>query len=377
MKKRKNHSPEFKAKVALEAIREELTLAELSKKYGVHPTQIGTWKRAAIENMATAFTRRGAAPEQVSAADVDKLHSKIGRLVVERDFLAEASPSVTRDARQKMVIRDHKLSMRKQCELLQLSRSRLYYQPVGESAENLCFMEIIDKQFLETPWYGSRQMARYMKRNNHRCGRHRVRRLMRLMRLVPIYQEPNTSKKHPQHKIWPYLLRNAIIDRPNQVWCADITYIPMRRGFLYLVAIMDWYSRKVLAWRLSNSMDADFCVEALKEALANHGTPEIFNSDQGSQFTSGAWIDVLMDAKIKISMDGKGAWRDNRMIERLWRSLKYECVYLNAFETGSEMRAGIGKWLTYYNSERPHSTHGVLTPNEAYENKTEPMKLAA
>jgi len=276
-----------------------------------------------------------------------------------------------------MVSRDNKLSMRKQCELLQLSRSRLYYQPVGESAENLRFMEIIDKQFLETPWYGSRQMARYMQRNNHKCGRHRVRRLMRLMRLVPIYQEPNTSKKHPQHKIWPYLLRNVVIDRPNQVWCADITYIPMRRGFLYLVAIMDWYSRKVLAWRLSNSMDADFCVEALKEALAKHGTPDIFNSDQGSQFTSGAWIDVLTDAKIKISMDGKGAWRDNRMIERLWRSLKYECVYLNAFETGSEMRMGIRKWLTYYNAERPHSTHGILTPDEAYASKTEPMRLAA
>ena len=158
-------------------------------------------------------------------------------------------------------------------------------------------MEIIDKQFLETPWYGSRQMARYMKRNGHLCGRRRLRRLMRLMRLVPIYQEPTTSKKHPQHKIWPYVLRNMVIDRPNQVRCADITYIPMRRGFLYLVAIMDWYSRKVLAWRLSNSMDADFCVEALKEAIAKHGTPEIFNSDQGSQFTSGAWIDVLTDAK--------------------------------------------------------------------------------
>ncbi|WP_245736442.1 IS3 family transposase [Roseovarius lutimaris] len=377
MKKRKNHSPEFKAKVALEAIREEMTLAELSKKYGVHPTQIGTWKRAAIENMATAFARRGTAREQVSAAEVDKLHSKIGQLVVERDFLAEASHQFARDARQKMVSRDNKLSMRKQCELLQLSRSRLYYQPVGESAENLRFMEIIDKQFLETPRYGSRQMARYMQRNNRKCGRHRVRRLMRLMRLVPIYQEPNTSKKHPQHKIWPYLLRNVVIDRPNQVWCADITYIPMRRGFLYLVAIMDWYSRKVLAWRLSNSMDADFCVEALKEALAKHGTPDIFNSDQGSQFTSGAWIDVLTDAKIKISMDGKGAWRDNRMIERLWRSLKYECVYLNAFETGSEMRMGIRKWLTYYNAERPHSTHGILTPDEAYASKTEPMRLAA
>ena len=168
-----------------------------------------------------------------------------------------------------------------------------------------------------------------------------------------------------------------VIDRPNQVWCADITYIPMRRGFLYLVAIMDWHSRKVLAWQLSNSMDADFCVDALKEAIAKHGTSEIFNSDQGSQFTSGAWIDVLTDAKIKISMDGKGAWRDNRMIERLWRSLKYQCVYLNALETGSEMRAGIGKWMDYYNSERPHSTHGLLTPEEAYASKIQPMRIAA
>lgn len=163
----------------------------------------------------------------------------------------------------------------------------------------------------------------------------------------------------------------------TRVWCADITYIPMRRGFLYLVAIMDWHSRKVLAWRLSNSMDASFCGEALNEVLTKHGRPEIFNSDQGSQFTSSAWIDVLTEAKIKISMDGKGAWRDNRMIERLWRSLKYECVYLHAFETGSEMRAGIGKWLSYYNSERPHSTHGILTHDEAYVSKTEPMRLAA
>ena len=273
--------------------------------------------------------------------------------------------------------KDHKLSVRRQCVLLTLARSTLYYQPKGESAENLRFMEIIDKQFLETPWYGSRQMARYMKRNNHTCGRHRVRRLMRLMRWVPIYQEPNTSKKHPQHKIWPYLLRNVVINRSNQVWCADVTYIPMQRGFLYLVAIVDWHSRKVLAWRLSNSMDTTFCVEALKEALAKHGTPEIFNTDQGSQFTSGDWIDVLTDAKIKISMDGKGRWIDNRMLERLWRSLKYECVYLHAFETGSQANAGIGKWLAYYNAERPHSTHGILTPDEAYVSKTEPMRLAA
>ena len=251
-----------------------------------------------------------------------------------------------------------KLSVRRQCNLLSLARSNLYYAPVGESAENLKFMKIIDKQFLETPWYGSRQMARYMKRQGYKCGRHRARRLMRLMRLVPIYQEPNTSKKHPQHKIYPYLLKGLTIGRPNQVWCADITYIPMRRGFLYLIAIMDWHSRKVLSWRLSNSMDASFCVDALNEALAKYGKPEIFNTDQGSQFTGFEWIQTLKDADVKISMDGRGRWIDNRMIERLWRSLKYECVYLNAFETGSEARLGIGKWLTYYNAERPHSTQG-------------------
>ena len=227
-------------------------------------------------------------------------------------------------------------------------------------------------------------MARYMQRQGHKCGRHRVRRLMRLMRLVPIYQTPNTSKKHPQHKIYPYLLRKLTIDRPNQVWCVDITYIPMHRGFLYLVAIIVWHSRKVLSWRLSNSMEADFCVEALNEAIAKYGKPKIMNSDQGSQFTGFEWTQALKDADVEISMDGKGRWVDNRVIERLWRSLKYECIYLNAFETGSQARAGIGKWLAYYNAERPHSTHGILTPDEAYERKdeayerkTEPMRLAA
>jgi len=276
-----------------------------------------------------------------------------------------------------MVSRDHDLSVRRQCRLLSLVRSNLYYRPRGENAENLKFMKIIDKQFLETPWYGSRQMARHMQRLGHKCGRHRVRRLMRLMRLVPIYQTPNTSKKHPQHKIYPYLLRGLKIDRPNQVWCTDITYIPMRRGFLYLVAIMDWASRKVLAWRLSNTMEAEFCVEALKDALAKYGPPEIFNSDQGSQFTSDDFTQVLEDAKVKISMDGRGRWIDNRMIERLWRSLKYECVYIRAFETGKEAKAEIGKWLTWYNTERPHSRHGILTPDEAYAMETTPRKLAA
>ena len=224
-----------------------------------------------------------------------------------------------------MVSKDHKLSVRRQCALLTLARSNMYYEPKGEAPENLQFMAIIDKQFLETPWYGSRQMARYMQRNNHKvwspsCPAINASYAVGSNLPGAQYQQ----KAPPQHKIWHYLLRNLVIDRPNQVWCADITYIPMRRGFLYLVAIMDWYSRKILAWRLSNTMDVDFCIEALKEALAKHGTPEIFNTDQGSQFTSGDWIDVLTDAKIKISMDGKGRWIDNRMIERLWRSLKYE-----------------------------------------------------
>ncbi len=206
-----------------------------------------------------------------------------------------------------MVSKDHKLSVRRQCALLTLARSNLYYEPKGESAENLRFMAIIDKQFLETPWYGSRQMARYMKREGHGCGRHRVRRLMRLMRLVPIYQEPNTSKKHPQHKIWPYLLRHVAIDRPNQVWCADITYIPMQRGFLYLVAIMDWYSRKVLAWRLSNTMDAEFCVEALKDALANHGTPEIFNTDRAANSPAAVGLRFWWMQRARSAWTAKGA----------------------------------------------------------------------
>lgn len=282
------------------------------------------------------------------------------------------------DRRRMKIDRDHpKLSQRRQCRLLSLSRSSLYYTPVGESAENLALMRLIDEQFLETPWYGARQMSRWLRRQGHVAGRHRVRRLMRKMGLTPIYQPPRTSQPHPEHKVYPYLLKELEITRPNHVWCADITYIPMRRGFLYLVAIMDWATRKVLSWRLSNTMDAGFCVEALQEAMARYGKPEIFNTDQGSQFTGFEWTNTLSEAGVKISMDGRGRWIDNRFIERLWRSLKYECVYLHAFETGSEARAGIGRWISYYNGERPHSALGGLTPVEAYETGWEGTKLAA
>jgi putative transposase len=244
--------------------------------------------------------------------------------------------------RQDLVALDRPgLSVVRQCELLGISRSGFYYEPVGESEANLRLMRLIDEQFMETPFYGSRQMMRHLYRLGYAAGRDRVRRLMRLMGLAAVYQRPRTSVPHPEHVVFPYLLRDLPIDRPNQVWCADITYIPMRRGFLYLVAIMDWASRKVLSWRVSNTMEADFCIEALQEALDRFGHPEIFNTDQGSQFTSRAFVSVLTDAGILVSMDGRGRWLDNVFIERLWRSLKYECVYLHAYETGSELRSGL------------------------------------
>ena len=258
------------------------------------------------------------------------------------------------------------LSVVRQCELVSISRSGFYYQPVGETAENLALMRLIDAQFLEMPWYGSRQMARHLRRDGHEVGRKRVRRLMAVMGLVPIYQRPRTTVPNPEHRVWPYLLRGVAIDRPNQVWCTDLTYIPMRRGFLYLVAVMDWATRKVLSWRVSNTMDVEFCVDALQDALARFGHPEVFNSDQGSQFTSPRFTGVLQQAGVRISMDGRGRWMDNVFIERLWRSLKYECIYLHAFETGSELRAGLSSWISYYNGRRPHSTLAGRTPDEAY-----------
>jgi putative transposase len=271
------------------------------------------------------------------------------------------------ERRRQMIDPDHpELSIVRQCELASISRSGFYYQPAGETPLNLELMRLIDRQFLETPWYGSRQMARHLRREGYPVGRKRIRRLMATMGLEPIYQRPRTTVPHPEHQIYPYLLREMVIERPNQVWCADITYIPMRRGFLYLVAVMDWASRKVLSWRVSNTMDADFCIEALEEALERFGKPEIFNTDQGSQFTSPRFTGVLREAGVRISMDGRGQWMDNVFIERLWRSLKYECIYLHAFETGSALRTGLRDWIGYYNARRPHSALAGRTPDETY-----------
>ena len=266
-----------------------------------------------------------------------------------------------------MVAHGHpSLSLSRQCRLLSIGRSSLYYKPKDESAETLALMRRIDALFLKYPFYGARQMARHLRREGVRIGRHRVARLMRLLGLQAVYRAPRTSAPHPEHRVWPYLLKDLAIERPNHVWCADITYIPVSCGFLYLVAIMDWASRHVLAWRLSNTLDAGFCTDALEEALARYGTPEIFNTDQGSQFTGFAFTGRLQEAGIRISMDGRGRCMDNIFIERLWHSLKYEAVYLHEIADGLTARRVIGQWIDFYNTQRPHSALAGRTPAEAY-----------
>jgi putative transposase len=262
---------------------------------------------------------------------------------------------------------DPVLPVAAQCRMLRVARSTLYYQPVPASADDLTVMRRIDEVHLEYPFYGSRRMAVVLRDDGWVVNRKRAQRLMRVMGLEAIYQKPNTSRPHPDHQVYPYLLRGLIIDRPNQVWCADITYIPMAKGFVYLVAVMDWFSRRVLAWRLSITMETDFCVEALREAMERHGRPEIFNTDQGVQFTSAAFLDELSSQGVWISMDGKGRFLDNIFIERLWRSLKYEEVYIKAYGSVAEARQGIGGWLRFYSEKRPHQALGYRTPRVVHE----------
>lgn len=266
-----------------------------------------------------------------------------------------------------MIDRSHILSLSRQAKMLGITRGSLYYQAQPVSAADLAVMRRIDELHLEYPFAGSRMLQGFLVREGFVIGRLHVRTLMKRMGIEAIYRRPNTSKPAPGHKIYPYLLRNLIVDRPNQVWAMDISYIPMARGFVYLAAVVDWYSRKVLAWRLSITLEADFCLEAVEEALARHGKPEIFNTDQGSQFTSTDFTDLLLKHKIAISMDGKGAWRDNVFVERLWRTIKYEEVYLRAYNNVPEARASLGRYIDgFYNTKRPHSSLDGQTPDEAY-----------
>jgi len=275
-----------------------------------------------------------------------------------------------------MIDREHDLPITKQAEVLSISRGSVYYLPRPVSDADLDLMRRLDRLHLEYPFAGSRMLRGLLAAEGCKIGRRHVKTLMRRMGIEALYRRPRTSKPEPGHKIYPYLLRGMAIERPNQVWAMDITYIPMARGFVYLAVVLDWFSRRVLAWRLSITMDATFCIEALEEAVTRHGKPDIFNTDQGSQFTGHAFTGVLADHGITLSMDGKGAWRDNVFVERLWRSVKYEEVYLRAYDSVSEARASLSRYLDFYNSRRPHSSLDGITPDQAYFDQL-PFRAAA
>jgi len=265
-----------------------------------------------------------------------------------------------------MIDRGHELPMTRQAKLLKLSRSSVYYRPRPVSPADLAIMRRIDELHLDYPFAGSRMLRDLLRGEGIQTGRQRVARMMKRMGIEALYRRPNTSKPAPGHKIYPYLLRGLAVTRVNQVWAMDITYIPMARGFVYLAAVVDWFSRRVLSWRVSITMEVEFCLEAVEEAFARHGKPEIFNTDQGSQFTSQDFTGLLLGNAIAISMDGRGAWRDNVFVERLWRSVKYEEVYLRAYDSVGEARAALGRYLDFYNRKRPHSSLDARTPDHAY-----------
>jgi len=276
-----------------------------------------------------------------------------------------------------MIDRSHRLSIIRQARELGISRGSVYYLPRAVSSSDLALQRRIDELHLNYPFAGARMLQGLLIGEGHKVGRLHVSTLMKRMGIAAIYRRPNTSKPTPGHKIYPYLLRKLPVTRPNQVWATDITYIPMATGFVYLVAIIDWFSRKVLSWKLSISLDTAFCIEAVEEALARYGKPEIFNTDQGSQFTSMAFTQLLIQNDIKISMDGKGAWRDNVFVERVWKSVKYEEVYLHAYASVPEARASLGRYLNFYNTKRPHSSLDRQTPDRAYFNAMSPILAAA
>ena len=361
--KRKNYSPEFKAKVALEAAKELQTVSRLSSEYGVHPNQIGQWKKQLCSGAKEIFSRQAVSSEGATAEETARLYEQIGRLQVELGWMKKKCPSFLK--RDLIDPQDADLSVVRQCELLGLARSSYYYRPGEESEENLALMRLIDRQYMETPFYGSRRITDWLCREGWEVNRKRIQRLMRLMGLEALYPKPQTSQKNEEHRIYPDLLRGVLIDRPNQVGSSDITDVPLARGFLYLVAIIDWHSRYVLAWELSNTLDTAFCLEALDKAL-RRAKPEIFNSDQGCQFTSAAFTGRLEAEGIRISMDGTGRALDNIFVERLWRSVKYEDLYLKDYPEGWQLWKGMAAYFPFYNERRPHQSLGRRTPAEVY-----------
>ncbi len=366
-KKVRHHSAEFKFRVALEAIGELKTTSQIASEYDIHPTLIRKWKKQLREEGSMIFNNPVNQKKQEKRQDMREaeLYEQIGRLKMELEWLKKKLPDSVEVKRRMIEPKHPELSIRRQCELIGLNRSSFYMKVAPESPLNLELMRQIDEQYLKTPFYGVRRMTVILRRQGYEVNHKRIARLMRTMGLQALFPRKNLSQAAQGHQIYPYLLRNMKIEQVNQVWSTDITYVPMTQGFMYLVAIIDWFSRYVLTWQLSNTLDGAFCLATLKQALANR-QPEIFNTDQGAQFTAHDFTQCLLDADVKISMDGKGRALDNIFVERLWRSVKYEDIYLKNYDDVPHLQEGLENYFQFYNHERPHQSLNDRVPAEVY-----------
>ncbi|HEC5230015.1 TPA: IS3 family transposase [Pseudomonas aeruginosa] len=370
---RRTHSAAFKAKVALAAVREDKTMAELCQEYELHPTQINEWRRQLLDRASDVFSQE-ATPDPV---DLSPLHAKIGQLALENGFFRTRAHQGGIAERKAMIDRSHRLSVSRQAQLLGISRGSVYYLPRPTNAADLALMRQLDELHLEHPFMGARMLRQQLQRRGVQVGRRHVVTLMRRMGIHALCPQPGTSKPQPGHKIYPYLLRHVPIRRANQVWALDTTYIPMARGFVYLTAVVDVASRQVLAHKVAVTLEACHARQVIDAAVGRYGLPEIVNTDQGSQFTAEVFTDAVLDRGCKLSMDGKGAWRDNVFVERLWRTIKYERVYLKAYDSVRAARQDIAQYVDWYNRERSHSSLAQQTPEQAYWSLLPKQPLAA
>ena len=379
--KRKAYSAEFKAKVVLEVLEAELTLNEIASKYELLPANVKNWKKMFLENMSLAFDKSAVVKEykdkiQTLEESNDSLAKKVGNLTVEKDFLVEKLQSlVSSKTRKTFTDVKHKLSLNKQCELLHIAKSTLYYTPVKKFSTEweIKFLNALNEIHSEFPYYGTRRLVTALENEGYWVGRKLIKSAMEYMGIRALYPKHKTTQAYKEHYKYKYLLKEfkndnnqVVIDTPNKVWATDITYIKLEKGFVYLAAIIDWNTKKILSWKVSNTMDVKLTTDVLKDALDCYPKPEIFNTDQGSQYTAQSHVDILKQHDIKISMDGKGRSIDNICIERFWRTIKYEEIYLNDYKSISELRYSIDNYIIKYNSRRLHSAIGNKTPNEVY-----------
>jgi len=388
--KRKTYSAEFKAKVVLEVLEAELTLNQIASKYELLPANVKNWKKIFLDNMSLAFDKSTVVKEYKDKIEVlqnsnDSLAKKVGNLTVEKDFLVEKLRSlVSSKTRKTFTDTKHKLSLNKQCKLLHIAKSTLYYEPLKRfSTEwDIKFFNELNEIHSDFPYYGTRRLVTALENEGYWVGRKLIKSAMEYIGIRALYPKHQTTQAYKEHYKYKYLLKEfkndnnqVIIDTPNKVWATDITYIKLEKGFVYLAAVIDWNTKKILSWKLSNTMDIKLTTDVLNNALALYPKPEIFNTDQGSQYTAQAHVNILKEHDIKISMDGKGRSIDNICIERFWRTIKYEEIYLNDYKSMSELRYSIDNYITKYNSRRLHSTIGNKTPNEVYDKAINSLEL--